>query len=247
MLDTQKKVAAEKARVHATAIAGRPVPYVDAQGFLMKEVSAGVKRRRDSEAAQVVRDEVSASRPAKIRKLYAGPGASLVTSTRFETVDHFKAADAVVVDNLAARTCDDAVLCASLWGKALCDNEWFKSGGERGTCFQYVKCGGKDRRPLHIHLSEAFQKSRPVVSDHLLHAAAHHDKHNSPGPDGKIKKPSFRVLGGKAPDRGQPGVKCLYVVPAAELKKEAAQKRRGVVPVSLEGLALELGAGAARL
>ena len=162
VLDTQKKVAAEKARVHATAIAGRPVPYVDAQGFLMKEVSAGVKRRRDSEAAQVVRDEVSASRPAKIRKLYAGPGASLVTSTRFETVDHFKAADAVVVDNLAARTRDDAVLCASLWGKALCDNEWVKSGGERGTCFQYVKCGGKDRPPLQLYLSEAFSESSSV-------------------------------------------------------------------------------------
>ena len=87
-----------------------------------------------------------------------------------------------------------------------------------------------------------------MVSDHLLQAAAHHDKHNSRGPDGKkIKKPIFRVLGGKAPDVGPAGVKSLYVVPEAELKKEIAQKRRHVVPVSLEGLALELGAGAARL
>ena len=77
-------------------------------------------------------------------------------------------------------------------------------------------------------------------------AAAHHDKHNSRGPNGK-KKPIFRVLGGKAPDVGPAGVKCLCVVPEAELNKEIAQKRRRVLPVSLEGLALELGAGAARL
>ena len=48
-------------------------------------------------------------------------------------------------------------------------------------------------------------------------------------------------------DLGPAGGKCLYVAPEAELKKEIAQKRRRVLPVTLEGLALELGAGAARL
>ena len=87
-----------------------PVPYVDAKGNLMRAVSAGEQRRRDNEAAQAVRDRVSSSQASKKRKLYAGPGASLVTSARFEIVEHFKDADVVVVDNLAVRTRDDATL-----------------------------------------------------------------------------------------------------------------------------------------
>ena len=239
----QKKVLAVKARMHAIAKPGLPVPYVDAKGGLMHQVSAGEQRRRDSEAAQAARDKVTSS--AKRRKIYGGPGASLVPSTRFEVVGHFKDADVVVVDNLASRTRDDASLCASLWGKALCDNEWVRSGGTHGTCFKYAGFGSQ---ALQMYLSDAFQKERPVLSEHLHSASAKHDKRNIRGPDGKIvKKRMFRVIGGAAPDVGPVAVRTLFVVSEAELKTERAKKRKSVVPVSVEGLALELGAGAARL
>ena len=135
-----------------------------------------------------------------------------------------------------------------MWGKALCDNEWARCGGTRGTCLQHVKCGGKDQPSLQIYMSAAFQRERPLVSKHLFNASAKHDACDIRGPGGKkVKKPIFRVIGGPAPDKGPAAVRTLFVVSEAELKTEMAKKRLRIVPVSVEGLALELGAGATRL
>ena len=246
-LTMQKHVVAVKARVHATAKPGMPVPYVDAKGGLMKAVSAGEQRRRDTEAAQAVRDAVRSSQASKKRKLFAGPGASLVPSAHFEIVN-FKHADTVVVDNLAVRAFDDATLCASLWGKALCDNEWVRCGGKHGTCFQHVECGGMDQPSRQIYLSPAFERDRKALSDQLVKAATAHDLRDIRRPDGKkLTKPIFRVIGGAPPDVGPVAVRCFYVVSEAEFKTECAKKRRRITIVSVEGLAFELGAGATRL
>ena len=169
-------------------------------------------------------------------------------SAGFEIVERFRDADTVVVDHLAVRTVADATLCASLWGKALCDNEWVRSGGTHGTCLQHVKCGGKDQPSLQIYMSAAFQRDHPVVSANLFKAAAKHNAVGIRGPGGqKVKTPIFRVLGGAAPDKGPVAVRSLFVVSEAELKTEMAKKRLRIVPVGVEGQALELGAGSTRL
>ena len=117
-----------------------------------------------------------------------------------------------------------------------------------GTCLQHVKCGGKDQPSLQIYKSAAFQRDRPVVSENPFKAAAKHNAVDIRGPGGKkVKKPIFRVLGGAAPDKGPAAVRSLFVVSEAELKTEMAKKRLRIVLVSVEGLALELGAGATRL
>ena len=215
----------------------------------MKAVSAGEQRRRDTEAAQAVRDAVRSSQASKKRKLFAGPGAPLVPSAHFEIVNHFRHADTVVVDNLAVRAFDDATLCASLWGKALCDNEWVRCGGKHGTCFQHVKCGGMDQPSRQIYLSPAFERDRKALSDQLVKAATAHDLRDIRGPDGKkVKKPIFRVIGGAPPDAGLPvAVSCFYAVSEDELKTESAKRRRLIKIVGVEGLAFELGAGATRV
>ena len=111
-----------------------------------------------------------------------------------------------------------------------------------------MKCGGKDQLSLQIYMSAAFQRDRPVVSENLLMAAAEHNSCDTRGPGGKkVNKPIFRVLGGAAPDKGSAAVRSLFVVSEAELKTEMAKKRLRMLPVSVEGLALELGAGATRL
>ena len=144
----QRKIAAKKAHFHATAVPGRPVPYVDAKGGVMKPVSAGEQRRRDNFAAGEQREAFVANLP-KRRKFYEGPGAAIPTVIVPST---WKEADTVVVGNLAAHTYSDTALIARLYGKALCDNEWVKSMGSRGTCVQHLPV--RDRPSLRLLLSE---------------------------------------------------------------------------------------------
>ena len=152
----------------------------------------------------------------------------MVPSADFEIETSFRHADTVVVDNLAVRAFDDATLCASLWGKALCDNEWVRSGGTHGTCLQHAKCGGKDQPSLQIYMSAAFQRDRPVVSEDLFKAAAKHNAVDIRGPGGKkVKKPIFRVIVGTPPDVGPVAVRSLFAVFEAEFKR---QKRRRSEP-----------------
>jgi len=212
----------------------------------MQPVSAGEKRRRANEAAEAKREAVIAATPNKKRKLHAGPGASEVMSTRFEREEHFKNADVVVVDNLAVRTYSEEALCARLYGKALCDSEWVRSNGLRGTCVQHLSV--RDRPPLCLYLSAEFQNERPAVSDHLTKVGAKWGQHSFRDPGGKkVTKTTLRVVGGKPPDSCGGPVKTVFVVTDAELKKEKKVKRRGVAVVSVEGLAIELGSGAVRV